>query len=130
MIHNRVLSVAATEFRRIFINPRILTAGMLLVFIYNLVITELLLRTEKTGLPLNVAESFVAVGSSGMLLMFLPSVFMILISDFPDMGSHLLYSVHRTGRLSWLFGKLLAALFAAAAYVVGILAACCLLRKS
>lgn len=130
MIHNRVLSVAATEFRRIFINPRILTAGMLLVFIYNLVITELLLRTEKTGLPLNVAESFVAVGSSGMLLMFLPSVFMILISDFPDMGLHLLYSVHRTGRLSWLFGKLFAALLSATAYVGGILAACCLMTSS
>lgn len=127
---NRVLSVAITELRRIFINPRILTAGMLLVFIYSLVITELLLRADKTGLPVNVAESFVAVGSSSMLLMFLPSVFMILISDFPDMGPHLLYSVHRTGRFSWLFGKLLAALFAAAAYVGGILAACCLMTSS
>ena len=130
MKHNRVLSVAVTEFRRIFINPRILTAGMLLVFTYNLVITELLLRADKTGLPVNVAESFVAVGSSGMLLMFLPSVFMILISDFPDMGAHLLYSVHRTGRLSWLFGMLLAALLSAAAYVGGMLAACCLMTAS
>lgn len=130
MRHNRILSVAAMEFRRIFVNPRMLTAGMLLVFIYNLVITELFLRADKTGLPVNVAESFVAVGSSGMLLMFLPSVFMILISDFPDMGSHLLYSVHRTGRLPWLFGKLLAALFSAAAYVGGILTACCLMTAS
>ena len=130
MKRNRVLSVAMTEFRRIFINPRILTAGMLLVFTYNLVITELLMRADKTGLPVNAAESFVAVGSSGMLLMFLPSVFMILISDFPDMGPHLLYSVHRTGRLSWLFGKLIAALLSAAAYVGGMLAACCLMTSS
>lgn len=130
MKHNRVLAVAVTEFRRIFINPRILTVGMLLVFIYNLVITELLLRADKTGLPVNVAESFVAVGSSGILLMFLPSVFMIIISDFPDMGSHLLYSVHRAGRLSWLFGKLIAALLSAVAYVVGMLAACCLMTAS
>lgn len=126
----RALSVAILEFRRIFINPRILTAGMLLVFIYNLVISELLLRADKTGLPVNAAESFVAVGNSGMLMMFLPSVFIILISDFPDMGPHQLYSIHRTGRLSWMFGKLLAALFAAAAYVGGILAACCLMTSS
>ena len=130
MKHNRVIAVAATEFRRIFINPRMLTVGMLLVFTYNLVITELLMRADKTGLPVNVAESFVAVGSSGMLLMFLPSVFMILISDFPDMGPHLLYSVHRAGRISWLFGKLLAALFSAVAYVGGMLAACCLMTAS
>ena len=124
---HKVLSVAATEFRRIFIDPRMLTAGILLVFIYNLVISELLLRADRTGFPVNVGESFVAVGSSGMLVMFLPSVFMILISDFPDMGPHLLYSVYRTGRLAWLFGKLLAALLSAAAYVVGMLAACCLM---
>ena len=127
---HKVLSVAVTEFRRIFIDPRILTVGMLMVFIYNIVITELLLRADKTGFPLNIAESFVAVGSSGMLVMFLPSVFMILISDFPDMGPHLLYSIYRTGRLAWLFGKLLAALFSAAAYVLGMLAACCLMTAS
>ena len=127
---HKVLSVAVIEFRRIFINPRMLTAGMLLVFIYNLVITELLLRADKTGFPVNVAESFVAVGNSGILVMFLPSVFMILISDFPDMGPHLLYSVYRTGRITWLLGKLLAALFSAAAYVVGMLAICCLMTAS
>lgn len=127
---HKVLSVAVTEFRRIFINPRMLTAGMLLVFTYNLVITELLLRADKTGFPVNVAESFVAVGNSGILLLFLPSVFMILISDFPDMGPHLLYSVYRTGRLTWLLGKLLAAMFSAAAYVVGMLAICCLMTAS
>ena len=127
---HKVLSVAVIEFRRIFINPRMLTAGMLLVFIYNLVITELLLRADKTGFPVNVAESFVAVGNSGILVMFLPSVFMILISDFPDMGPHLLYSVYRTGRITWLLGKLLAALFSAAAYVLGMLAICCLMTAS
>ena len=127
---HKILSVAVTEFRRIFIDPRMLTAGMLLVFIYNLVITELLLRADKTGFPVNVAESFVAVGNSGILVMFLPSVFMILISDFPDMGPHLLYSVYRTGRLGWLLGKLLAAMFSAAAYVSGMLAACCLMTVS
>ena len=127
---HKVLSAAVTEFRRIFIDPRMLTAGMLLVFIYNLVITELLLRADKTGFPVNAAESFVAVGNSGILLLFLPSVFMILISDFPDMGPHLLYSVYRTGRLTWLFGKILAALFSASAYVAGMLAACCLMTAS
>ena len=130
MKHSKLLSVAVIEVRRVFLHPRIMTAGMLLIFIYSFVISELFLRADKTGLPLNVAESFVAVGNSGILLMFLPSVFMILISDFPDMGAHTLYSIQRTGKLPWLFGKMLAALFSAAAYVIGILAACCLMTAS
>lgn len=129
MKHNKLLSVAFIELRRIFLNPRILTAGMLLIFIYSFVIKELFLRADKTGLPLNVAESFIAVGSSGILLMFLPSVFLILISDFPDMGAHTLYSVQRTGKLPWLFGKMLAALLFAAAYVVLMLVSCCLMTS-
>lgn len=114
-----------TEVRRVFLNPRIMTAGMLLIFIYNLVINELFLRADKTGFPVNSAESFIAVGNSGILMLFLPSVFLILISDFPDMGAHTLYSIHRAGRLSWLFGKLFAALVSTVAYVALMLGGCC-----
>lgn len=102
---------------------------MLLIFIYSFVINELFLRTDKTGYPVNVAESFIAVGSSGVLLLFLPSVFLILISDFPDMGAHTLYAIHRAGRLPWLFGKLIGAFFCAAVYVTAMLVSCCLITS-
>lgn len=118
---------AFTEIRRIFLDPRLLTVGMLLVFIYSLVTRELFTRADKTGLPINVAECFVAVGSSGVLLLFLPSVFLILISDFPNMGEHTLYTISRVGRLRWLFGQLLAALLSAVIFVLGMLAACCIM---
>lgn len=119
--------VAITEVRRVFFDPRLLTVGMLLIFIYNLVVKELFERADKTGLPVNAAECFIAVGSSGVLLLFLPSVFLILISDHPNMGEHTLYSIHRAGRLRWLFGELLAALLSTVIYVVGMLAACCVM---
>lgn len=119
--------VAITEIRRIFLDARLLTAGMLLVFIYNLVVKELFERAGKTGLPVNAAESFIAVGSSGVLLLFLPSVYLILISDHPNMGSHTIYTIHRAGRLKWLFGEIFGALVSTVIYVVGMLAACCLM---
>lgn len=118
---------ALTEIRRVFLDPRLLTVGMLLVFTYSLVARELFTRADKTGLPINVAECFIAVGSSGVLLLFLPSVFLILISDFPNMGEHTLYTISRTGRLRWLFGELLAALLSAVIFVLGTLAACCIM---
>lgn len=127
---NIFLSIALTELRRIFLNARILTVGMLLIFIYNLVVKELFLRADKTGLPINVAETFVAVGSSGVLLLFLPSVFLILISDFPNMGAHTLYKIHRTGRMPWLFGEIFSAFLAAVIYVIGMLAACCIMSAA
>lgn len=119
-------AVAITEIRRIFLDARLLTVGMLLIFIYNLVVKELFERADKTGLPVNAAECFIAVGSSGVLL-FLPSVFLILISDHPNMGSHTLYTIHRAGRLKWLFGEIFGALVSTIIYVIGMLAACCVM---
>lgn len=125
MKRKKIFAASLAELRRIFLDPRLLTVGMLLVFIYNLVVKELFSRAEKTGLPVNAAETFIAIGSSGVLLLFLPSVFLILISDHPSMGSHTLYSIHRAGRLRWLFGEIFGALLSTIIYVVAMLAACC-----
>lgn len=127
MKRKKFFAITTAELRRIFLDPRLLTVGMLLVFIYNLVVKELFSRAEKTGLPVNAAETFIAIGSSGVLLLFLPSVFLILISDHPNMGSHTLYSIHRAGRLRWLFGEIFGALVSTIIYVVGMFAACCLM---
>ncbi|MDE6733100.1 MAG: hypothetical protein K2J77_09530 [Oscillospiraceae bacterium] len=124
MKRRNFLLASLAELRRIFLDPRLLTVGMLLVFIYNLVVKELFSRAEKTGMPVNAAETFIAIGSSGILLLFLPSVFLILISDHPNMGSHTLYSIHRSGRLRWLFGEIFGALLSTMIYVVGMFAAC------
>lgn len=120
----RILLSAITDYRRFFLNPRILTAGMLLIFIYTFVIRELLNSAAKTGIPLNASESFIAVGNSGLLIMFIPSVFLILASDFPNMGKQLTFVVYRTGRLSWLGGKFLSALMNIVTYVGAVFLFC------
>ncbi len=127
MKRKKIFAAPLAELRRIFLDPRLLTVGMLLVFIYNLVVKELFSRAEKTELPVNAAETFIAIGSSGVLLLFLPSVFLILVSDHPNMGSHTLYSIHRAGRLRWLFGEIFGALLSTMIYVVGMFAACCVM---
>lgn len=100
---------------------------MLLIFTDNLVISLLLNRADKMGIPLNLAEPFIAVGNSGVLLLFMPAVFLILASDFPNLGSHTLFVIQRTRRLPWLFGQLLAALLCIITYVAVIFCFCCLL---
>lgn len=125
--NNIFISVAVQEARRIFVNPRIMTVGMLMIIIYNLVITELFTRADKTGLPVNAGEAFVAVGNSGVLLLFLPSVFLILISDFPNMDGNFLFTIQRAGRKRWLFGEIISSLFISVIYVFFMLISCCLM---
>lgn len=122
----KVMLSAKTDYFRFFLDPRIMTVGILLIFIYSFVIKELLNCAEKTGIPLNAAEAFIAVGNSGLLIMFIPSVFMILASDFPNMGKHLTFVVIRTGRLPWLFGKILSAVMCIVTYLGGIFVFCML----
>ena len=122
-----VISVAADEVRHFFLNARVMVLGMLLIFTDNLVVRVLLERADKTGIPLNAAEPFVAVCNSGILLLFLPAVFLILASDFPHLGSHTLFVMHRTKRLPWLIGKTVGALFCTAGFIGVIFVFCALL---
>lgn len=117
MYKSRLFFSAISDCRRFFLNARIMTAGMLLVFIYTFAIRELLNCADKAGIPLNAAESFIAVGSSGLLIMFIPSVFLILASDFPKMGKHTIFVVTRTGRLPWVISKIISALASVVIYV-------------
>lgn len=127
MGYRTIFSVAASEYRRFFLNPRIMVLGMLLIFTDNLVISLLLSRADKMEIPLNLAEPFIAVGNSGVLLLFMPAVFLILASDFPNLGNHTLFVIQRTKRLPWLFGQLLAALLCIITYIAVIFSFCCLL---
>lgn len=77
-----IWNTARCEFIKLITNPRIIIVGIMLVFIKTLVIEPLVGRAEKYGEPLNILEPFIAVGNSGKLVMFMPCVFLILISDF------------------------------------------------
>ena len=125
---NAVACIVRHEFCCIFLNARMLTLGMFFAFLYQFVVVELLGKAAKTGIPINVSEVFVALGNSDVLMLFLPAVFLLLYSDFPNMGAYSLYLFPRSGRLSWLWGKVLSSLlgigvFLGLLYLFGCLAA-------
>ncbi len=111
------ISVVKYECHCILLNPRIITVGMLYVFIYNYVITELLGKAAKTGIPINLSEVFVALCNSGFLIMLVPGVFLILISDFPNMGAYTLYVLPRSGRMPWFWAKVVSSICCILVYV-------------
>ena len=101
------VSLAKSEYIRWITNPRMIIIAVLLIFSHSLVIVPLLERAEKYGEKLNVLEPFLAIGNSKMLVLFIPCVFLILVSDYPVISGNTLFFIHRTGKINWFFGQIL-----------------------
>lgn len=89
----------------------------------TLAIDPLAARAEKFGERLVVFEPFIAVGNSGALAMFIPFVFLILLSDYPKLHDNALFGIYRTGRRNWLCGQILFILLAIITFMGVVLAA-------
>lgn len=124
-----ILSVARTEFVGWITNPRMLMAGVMLVFVRNLAVVPLLEHAEKYGKPLNVLEPFIAVGNSGILTLLMPCVFMALLSDYPKITADTLLAMPRTGRKNWYAGQVLFRFLAVASFLLVMLAGSVLVSR-
>jgi len=95
----------------------------------TLAVTPLLERTVKFGEKLNILEPFAAIGNSGMLVMLMPCVFLILISDYPKMTGSTLFFVGRTGKTNWFLGQLIFLIMAILTFLVIVLLGSILVSK-
>lgn len=119
----KIWGVARTEFVGWITNPRVIILGILLIFIKTLAIDPLAARAEKFGDSMIVFEPYIAVGNSGALTLFMPLVFLVLLSDYPKLGGNSMFFISRTGKKSWLFGQILFLIMAIATFITAILAA-------
>lgn len=103
----QIFSVAKTEFISWITDPRIIILGVLVIFIKTLAVDPLAARAEKFGEKLIFFEPFIAVGNSGMLAMFIPLVYMVLLSDYPKLSGNSMIFISRTGKRNWLLGQIL-----------------------
>ncbi len=117
----QILGVAKTEFIGWITNPRVIVAGVLIIFIKTLAIDPLAARADKFGESLIFFEPFVAVGNSRVLAMFIPLVFLVLISDYPKLHGNALFYISRTGKRRWLMGQILFIIMAVATFLAVIL---------
>ncbi|MBQ8180504.1 MAG: hypothetical protein IJ010_00820 [Ruminococcus sp.] len=116
-----IFSVARSEYIKWITNPRVIVIGVLLVFMKTLAIEPLLERADKIGEKIDIFEPFAAIGNSGMLVMLIPCVFMVLISDYPKMTGNTLYFVKRTGKKNWFIGQMLFVFFAIISFLTVVL---------
>ena len=124
-----IISIARSEYLRWITNSRIIIIGILCVFMKTLAVDPLLERAEKMNVPLTIFEPFVAIGNSGMLVMIIPCVFLILISDYPIISGNTLFFVQRSERTNWFLGQILFVIFAIISYMGMILIASILISS-
>lgn len=113
----KIFLCAKTSLIKWLLDPKMIIFAAAMLFAYNYVAIPLIGLSEELGVSLNVFESFIALGNSGMILLILPIVFMVLISDFPRIDKNTLFVISRTGKSNWLIGQLLQLVVMAALFM-------------
>lgn len=108
---NKIFSVARTEYIKWTANPRVVILGVMVIFIYNFAILPLLKHSYTMNSPLNALEPFIAIGNSELIMIMIPITYLVLMSDFPRNDGSTLFFVLRVGKLNWLLGQIVFAVF-------------------
>ena len=75
---------------------------ILVVFIYNLVSQPLCQAASEMNTQINILEPIIALGTSGVVLLIIPLVFLFLISDFPRANTISCLHIVRMSKKRWL----------------------------
>lgn len=124
-----IWNTARGEYIKWVTDPRMIIIGVLIVFIRSFAVVPMLGRVSEYGEPLNLFEPFVAVGNSPIMTLFMPLVYLLLISDFPVISGNSLFMINRIGRTNWFLGQLLFILMSIFSFIGVILISCILMSK-
>ena len=111
------LLFAKSEYTQWIMNPKMCILVVMGIFIYQFVIQPIIQTAEQMQCQISVFEPFVALGTSGMVLLILPLVYMVLMSEFPRMKSGDWYWIIRLGRSNWILGQILFGFFSICSYL-------------
>lgn len=112
-----IVNCAFDSLREMIFNSRNLLLSFVVVFIQEYVITPLREASEMMNQPVNILEPFIAISNSGLFVLVIPILYMVLMSDFPKMSGNMLFALHRTGKLNWLFSQYVALIVTILLYV-------------
>ena len=113
-----VFGTARTEYVKWLTNPRNILIFVMVIFAKTMALDPLFEKAEKFGSKIGILEPFAAVGNSTLLIMFLPAVYLVLMSDFPKFDGASLFSISRVGKREWLFGQILFAVMSTLTYIL------------
>ncbi len=110
------LSFAWCEFIRWIIDPKMILFLISGIFVYQTVSAPLLSIAEEGKAKMSIFEPVIAVGSSGLVMLILPLLFLVMVSDYPSRYSNSFFSIVRIGRRNWLISQYIQGIFLTLAY--------------
>lgn len=116
-----IRNVASIEYVKWLINPRIVIMLILYAFIYDYVIDELLKGAERMDSYVMLVEPFIAIANSELLVMVIPSVFLVLMSDFPKTDGNTMFYIQRVGKNNWILGQIVFGIMSAITYLTSVI---------
>ena len=117
-------NLAKLEMKKWIISPRMVLWIPMVVYINHFAIEPIVRAAEdmsaKTGYLCrpNLFEGFIAMGTSGLLLMILPLMLLVLLSDFPNTEYGSVFLIHRISRRDWIIGQILFFVMASIIFIV------------
>lgn len=101
----KALKIAKNEYIKWLVHPRMIILGCILILLYIMVLQPLRECAVVLGEPVNLLEGYIGICNSPLFLVFLPIVFLILMSDFPQMDYNMIFLLYRCGRKNWILGQ-------------------------
>lgn len=107
----RAFRTAAIDYCKWIVNPRMIIAAAMIVFIWSFAVTPLMEISREMNSPLNFIEPFIAVYNSRVLCLVTPAVYIFLISDYPHLDRNSLFVLHRVNKKEWITSQLIFFIF-------------------
>lgn len=88
------------------------------VFAYQFITVPLLRNAERMHASLLVIEPYIALINSNFMILIMPVLFLVLLSDFPRVDANAYFYLVRTGKTNWVLGQLLYGVAITAGYLL------------
>lgn len=113
--------IALTEYLCWIKSSKVIILLIMLVFAKIQIIDPLQNCASIMGHKLSLFEPYIALGNSGVVVLIVPMLFLVLLSDYPhDNEINIFYQI-RCGKTSWIIGEILFAFFATGTIVLFLL---------
>lgn len=103
----KLLLCVRCEYVKWVSDARMIVFVALLVFVHSFVLQPLFSMAEKMSEKLSVFEPFTAVCNVQLIMLAIPLVFLVLISDYPRVDNNSVFFISRIGRLNWVLAQIM-----------------------
>lgn len=106
-MYRGILHTAIEEFKYFFINSKMILFLFAVIFICETLLSKVVYLCKITGLKVSFLEPYMLLASLPLFCIFIPLVFLVLISGFPSSRSFNYFSMIRISRMQWFLGEII-----------------------